>query len=150
MSGTHRGRGAERGRSRGADRHDPTGQHEEEPQRHQIPEVPHRIIPDPRTTPSMHFSQHMTPTIPQVHMSGSYMMMMVMVMMMMVIMMMMMMAATLGMMTALMTTGIISSSMSLDPPLPPRYLLSEQLHSLAFVALLWLLIIVLRIITMSI
>ena len=73
MSGTHRGRGAGRGRSRGADRHDPTGQHEEEPQGHQIPEVPHRIIADPRTTPSMHFSQHMTPTIPQVHMSGSYM-----------------------------------------------------------------------------
>ena len=73
MSGTHRGRGAGRGRSRGTDRQNPTSQHEGEYQGRQTPEVPHAIIPDPRSTPSIHFSQHMTPNIPHVHMSGSYM-----------------------------------------------------------------------------
>ena len=62
------------------------------------------------------------------------------VMMMMV--MMMMVAPTLGMMIARITTGIISTGMSLDPPLPPRYSF-EQLCFFTFVVLLLFLITIL-------
>ena len=64
MSGTHRGRGPGRGRSRGADRQDPTSRQEEQYQGHQTPKVPRAIIPDPRTIPSIHSTQHMTPQHP--------------------------------------------------------------------------------------